>query len=69
MDKYSELNKNTVEARKQLAENSYIRFTNPDGKGRRVIFMGNSITLHGISYDESARVFNRMDLTSAQQEY
>ena len=26
-----------------------------------------AITLHGVSYDESARVFNRMDLTAAQQ--
>lgn len=48
-DKYSELKKNTVDSRNQMKESSYIKITNPDGKGRRVMFMGNSITLHGIN--------------------
>lgn len=48
-DKFSELKKNTVDSHKQLGEKGYIAFENPDGKGKKVIFMGNSITLHGVN--------------------
>jgi hypothetical protein len=40
--------KNTVSAKGQLAESEYVKFDNPDGTGVRILFVGNSITLHGV---------------------
>lgn len=48
---YSQLNKNTVKAQNQLKESEKVRFENPDGKGIRIMFVGNSITLHGVNHD------------------
>lgn len=42
---YDKIKANSVEAKNQLS--NYIVFHNPEGKGKRVIFAGNSITLHG----------------------
>lgn len=47
MDNYESLKKNTVEAYGQLKESERIRFYNPKGQGKRIMFIGNSITLHG----------------------
>ncbi len=44
---YEQIKKNNVSSRNQLKESSCVRFYNADGKGVRVLFMGNSITLHG----------------------
>lgn len=44
---YRELSKNTVRADGQLKEASYIKFDLPEAPGTRVMFVGNSITLHG----------------------
>ncbi len=49
IDKFDQLKKNTVDSRKQLEDDNYITFKNPDGKGKRIMFMGNSITLHGVN--------------------
>ncbi len=46
-DPYAQLKKNTVDAKCQLKESSCIRFDNPYGSGVRIMFVGNSITLHG----------------------
>lgn len=46
-DTYSQMAKNTVDSKNQLKESSVVRFHHPDGDGVRVMFMGNSITLHG----------------------
>lgn len=51
MEKYSEIKKNTVDSASQLKDTEIIRFFNVDGKGIRVMFVGNSITLHGIKHD------------------
>lgn len=48
---YEQLGKNTVSATAQLKESNIIRFVNLNGKGKRVIFVGNSITLHGVKAD------------------
>lgn len=48
MNKYLQMEKNTVAAKGQLKEREIIRFKNPNGKGVRVMFVGNSITLHGM---------------------
>lgn len=45
---YSQLQKNTVAADNQLKETDYVHFYNLGGTGKRIMFMGNSITLHGI---------------------
>lgn len=43
-----QLLKNTVKGTKQLDDSKYILFENTDKKGIRVMFVGNSITLHGV---------------------
>lgn len=47
-DDYIQMRKNTVSSKKQLEENDAVRFINPGGKGKKIMFVGNSITLHGI---------------------
>ena len=48
-DPYAQMAKNTVDSKGQLGESSCVRFDNIGGKGIRVMFVGNSITLHGIA--------------------
>ena len=48
---FEQMSKNTVKATNQLKESQYIRFENSEGKGIRVLFAGNSITLHGVKED------------------
>ena len=45
---YSELEKNSVKAKDQLKNTEVVRFINQEGKGKRIMFVGNSITLHGV---------------------
>ena len=47
----NQIEKNTVKAENQLAKNQFITFINPEGKGKRVLFVGNSITRHGVKHD------------------
>ena len=44
---YGQLEKNTVVADRQLQDSGAVKFFNPNGGGKRVMFVGNSITLHG----------------------
>ena len=46
-----QIKKNTVEAKNQLVPSDYISFDGLDHTGVRVMFVGNSITLHGIKED------------------
>ena len=48
---YAQLNKNTVKSQEQLKDSQSVRFENVDGKGIRIMFIGNSITLHGVKPD------------------
>lgn len=50
-DAYEQLSKNTVKSQNQLSETKLVRFENPYGAGTRIMFVGNSITLHGIKHD------------------
>lgn len=50
-DHYEQIRKNTVKAENQLKETEYVTFENPQGMGVRVMFVGNSITLHGVAHD------------------
>ena len=43
---YEQLKKNTVKADNQIKVGNHIVITNSNGKGSRVMFLGNSITLH-----------------------
>ena len=47
-DSCAQLAKNTVRAEGQLSSSEFIKFDGPCGDGIRVLFAGNSITLHGI---------------------
>ena len=46
---FDQLKKNSVSSANQLKDNWRVRFYNPEGKGIRVVFVGNSMTLHGVS--------------------
>ena len=48
---FLQLKKNTVKAENQLAKNQFVTFINPEGKGKRVLFVGNSITRHGVKHE------------------
>lgn len=50
-DEYAQMDKNTVDATVQLTDSGAVRFFNSRGQGKRVMFMGNSMTLHGIKPD------------------
>lgn len=43
---FEQIKKNTVKAEKQLKESDCVKFENPEGSGARILFVGNSITLH-----------------------
>ena len=45
-DSYAQLKKNTVDSKNQLPESGVVRFMNQGGSGEKVMFVGNSITLH-----------------------
>ena len=42
----AQIDKNTVSSQNQLGSNNIIKFEHEDGKGKRVLFVGNSITRH-----------------------
>lgn len=48
MNEYTQMEKNTVAAREQLAGSETVFFENPQGKGIRIMFVGNSMTLHDV---------------------
>lgn len=48
---YVQIRKNTVKAENQLKESEYVAYENSEGQGIRVMFAGNSITLHGIAHN------------------
>lgn len=48
-DPYLQMEKNDVSAEGQLAENERVKFDCLENNGARVLFVGNSITLHGIN--------------------
>lgn len=48
---YKQIYKNTVSATNQLKQTDHVRVFNYDGKGKRVMFVGNSITLHSKKAD------------------
>lgn len=65
-DRFSEMKKNTVSSKGQLKESQYVSFVNPEGKGKRIMFIGNSITLHGVL--ESIGWFNAWGMAASAKE-
>jgi len=49
-ENFSEMKKNTVSSKDQLKESDIIKFHHKDGDGKGVLFVGNSITLHGVKH-------------------
>lgn len=47
-NEYGQLKKNTVNAKGQLTDSKSVRFFGAGNKGVRIMFVGNSITLHGV---------------------
>ena len=65
-DSYAQMKKNTVDSRNQLKDTQSVRFENLNGKGKRVLFMGNLITLHGVV--ESIGWFNEYGMAASSKE-
>ena len=47
-DPYAQLAKNNVSAKGQLTETQLVKFDFPEHTGKRILFVGNSMTLHGV---------------------
>ena len=47
-ENFAEMQKNTVSSKDQLKESNIIKFHHKEGEGVRILFVGNSITLHGV---------------------
>ena len=43
-----QIEKNTVSAKGQLQKSEFVSFINKEGTGKRILFVGNSITRHGV---------------------
>jgi len=50
-DDFSQMKKNNVSSANQLKASEYVTFENPNGKGKRIMFVGNSITRHGVLHE------------------
>lgn len=48
-DEFAQMDKNSVSSKDQLKGYGHVFFENDTGKGKRILFVGNSITLHGIN--------------------
>lgn len=66
---YKQMEKNTVDSKNQLANSKFVRFKNPEGKGARIMFVGNSITLHGISTSIGWNLECGMAASSEENDY
>lgn len=68
-DSYVQLRKNTVRAENQVEVGTDVFLENPDGTGLRVMFLGNSITLHGILPSIGWNHFHGMAASSKEKDY
>lgn len=50
-DNFELVKTNTVDSKNQLKKSEYVRFENIENNGARVLFLGNSMTLHGVKED------------------
>jgi len=68
-DPYRQMDKNTVDAANQLKGAGPVRFINPEGTGRRILFIGNSMTLHGINEELGWKNECGMAASSPEKDY
>ena len=66
---YEQMKKNNVDSSNQLEKNKYIKFYNLDKKGIKVMFAGNSITLHGVKEDIGWNHEHGMAASSEENDY
>ncbi len=50
-DEFEQLKKNTVSPEYQWKNSQYVRFIHHEGRGKRILFVGNSITYHDILHE------------------
>ncbi len=66
---FSQMERNTVKSDNQLKASKYVTLENPEGKGIRIMFVGNSITLHGVKEDIGWYVEWGMAASSKENDY
>lgn len=67
--KYGQLEKNTVNAQGQLTDSASVRFFDAQNTGKRIMFAGNSITLHGVLKEIGWNNEWGMAASAAQNDY
>ena len=64
-----QIEKNTVNPREQMKENGHVFFEMPDNQGIRVMFLGNSITLHAPAPEIGWNRFCGMAASARERDY
>lgn len=66
INEFTQNDKNNVDSKNQLKRKAPVRFINENGSGKRIMFVGNSITLHGVK--EDIGWFNEWGMAASKKE-